>query len=233
MSRRGLSLPGGAAGAAGLLLLLAACGQDQQASLSLQVRWSSAVPGAAPALRGIDLLHPPDRILVEVDRSSALVGDPVVFEDFAWADLEIDPGSGHPYLLVSVPVNEGSNDPYLLRLAGLVTNAQTQQLEVAECGVIGQIFTSKGAKVRLTLQTHPGDCTPLCRRDADCAGSRYCLSFECQDSLVCVNSANCPSGAYCSNLGTCSGSCVEDQDLCPLPYGCCGEICSANCPDAI
>jgi hypothetical protein len=105
-------------------------------------------------------------------------------------------------------------------------------LYVDECGAVGNIVAEKGAKVRLVLDTHLGDCGDLlCSHEGHCIGDRYCLSFECQDGRACSTDDDCPQGAYCNDLGSCDSACDAASSRCTGDYPCCGGICSVHCPN--
>ena len=205
---------------------LIACGQDDDSAyLALKV---ISTPYEDGALRRFPPNLPePLNISVRVYRSDNLLGSPVVDINEAWEELEVDPESEKKYLLIPVKSNAGKNYNYLLRLASIVDDNQGG-LVIDECGVIGHIVASRGAKASLQLATHYGDCSKLiCEKDGDCVGeNRYCLSFECQDRQAC---GNCPTGAYCDEFGWCAGSCDIDED-CNDGFVCCQGMCSAHCP---
>jgi len=149
-----------------------------------------------------------------------------------WEDLPEDPASGKKYLLITVPSNADKDYTYVLHLASLVENAaEPDLLYVDECGVIGNIRAEKGAKVRLDMYTHLGDCSQLfCSHDGHCVGERYCLSFECKDGAACAVTDDCPEGAYCNESGFCGSQCTTEESRCTGIYNCCGGICSVHCP---
>ena len=152
--------------------------------------------------------------------------------DEAWEDLQEDPDTQKKYLLVSVPSNANKDYTYVLRLASLVENlAEPGVLYVDECGTIGNIAAEKGAKVRLDIYTHLGDCSDLlCSHDGHCIGERYCLSFECQSGGACAVHDDCPEGAYCNDFGSCDSACSVEESRCTGIYACCAGICSVHCP---
>lgn len=218
-----------------LVLVLVSCGNPAGlTTLSIQVHSPS---GPADSLRRFPPYTPlPERIQVQVYKSRAedndMLEDPLRNVDEAWDDLGEDPATRKKYLLVTVPSNAEKDYTYVLRLASLVANtAGSGDRYVDECGSIGNITAGIGAKVRLDIHTHLGDCSQLpCGHDGHCIGERYCLSFECQGDGACTTSADCPEGAYCNDLGACDSSCTAASSRCTGDYTCCGGICSIHCP---
>ena len=213
-----------------LFLLCVSCGgQEDLATLSIQVH--------SPSLRRFPPNTPlPDEIRVQVFRTYAddsdILEDRVVDIQEAWDSLSEDPTSGKKFLLITVPSNAKKDYAYLLHLASLVENvAEPGVLYVDECGVIGNIKAEKGAKVRLDIYTHLGDCSQLfCSHDGHCVGDRYCLSFECKDGATCAVHDDCPEGAYCNEFSHCDSRCTTDDSRCTGIYECCAGICSVHCP---
>ena len=152
--------------------------------------------------------------------------------DEAWEDLQEDPITQKKYLLITVPSNTEKDYTYVLRLVSLIENAaESGVLDVDECGTIGNIVAEKGAKVRLDIYTHLGDCSRLpCSHDGHCVGGRYCLSFECHSSDTCTTNDECPEGAYCNDQSNCDSACIVGVARCTGDYYCCGGICSIHCP---
>ena len=207
------------------LLGLAACGSEDSATIAIQVISPSASNDVD--LREFNEINPPEKVLVLVHRSSGVTDAPVVDIGENWSDLNRDPGTGNPYMLIDVPPNTGEADPYILRLASLVTQEDSQVVD--ECGIIGNIVADRGAKLRLIITTHLGNCSWICATDEDCVGDRYCQSFECQDSIYCSSDLDCPAGAHCSAENMCSAICGGDHPDCSLPFVCCRNICSRSC----
>lgn len=218
-----------------LVLLCTGCGGGNDlASLAIQIH---SPTGADRSLRRFPPNTPlPKEIRVQVFRS--FPDDADILQDRAaeiqqpWEELPEDASSGKKYLLVTVPSNADKDYTYVLHLASLVENeVEPGVLYVDECGVIGNIRAEKGAKVRLDIYTHLGDCSQLfCSHDGHCVGERYCLSFECKDGAACTVTDDCPEGAYCNEFGACDSRCTTEESRCTGIYNCCGEICSVHCP---
>ena len=214
---------------------LAACGgQGDLATLSIQVHSPS---GAGGSLRRFPPNTPlPDRIQVQVFKAfsddDGMLKDKQAEVDEAWEDLQEDPNTQRKHLLITVPSNAEKDYTYVLRLASLIENAvEPGVLDVDECGTIGNIIAEKGAKVRLDIYTHLGDCSLLpCSHDGHCIGERYCLSFECQNARACATNNDCPEGAYCNDQSSCDSACIVGVARCTGDYRCCGGICSIHCP---
>lgn len=218
-----------------LVMFCVSCGGgDDLASLSIRIHSPS---GSGVSLRRFPPYTPlPEEIRVQVFRSFAddadILADKVEDIQKAWDELPEDPVTQKKYLLITVPSNENEDYSYVLHLASLVENEMLPgELYVDECGVIGNIKAEKGAKVRLDIYTHLGDCNQLfCSHDGHCIGERYCLSFECQDSAACTVPDDCPEGAYCNEFGNCDSRCTAEDSRCTGIYKCCGGICSVHCP---
>ena len=208
-----------------LLLGLTACGGEEPATLTLKVNSASSVD--SDDLREFNDVNPPEKVLVLVARSSDVTGSPMADVSERWIELARDSNSGRPYLLVDVPPNAGQADPYILRLASVVTEGDTEV--VHECGVIGNIVADRGAKLRLEITTHDGNCNWICASDEDCVGDRYCQSFECQNGIYCLSDLDCPAGGHCSEDNQCSARCGDALPDCPLGFVCCQYICSQSC----
>jgi len=213
-----------------LFLFCASCsGGEDLASLSIQIH--------SPSLRRFPPNTPlPEEIQVQVFRAfpddNGMLKDRVENIQERWEDLPEDPTTEKKYLLVTIPSNADKDYTYLLQLSSWVENAvEPVVLYVDECGAIGNIRAEKGAKVRLDMYTHPGDCAQLlCSHDGHCIGERYCLSFECQDGAACTVTDDCPEGAYCNEFGACDSRCTTDDSRCTGIHYCCGGICSIHCP---